>query len=170
MILSAGWAILLAWQLNPLARIFPTIHPKHRSTHLLALQQNLDRLGGSYTRNRPYYPVQNSRRITGWRSTWERHLREDTAKAGCITGNNIHRHAIGCNHTAIDPGALVFDTYVVEEVTCLKVICCIKNQVRISYQRLNPVCIDIFNQWLDRCIAIDTTQFLRSCDSFGETQ
>ncbi len=84
-------------------------------------------------------------------------------------GNDGHYHTMAGQHTAINPGDVVLDAYVVDEVTGSRIVSAIHHQVSAGQQLLGVLGVQISDDALHGYLTVDTAQPTFSGDRLGQT-
>src|SRR5207244_1718918 len=145
------WAVLDGTsQRRRLIGVVPDVDPEQSAAKLLAFSgKKLQGLGGCDTSYHPADRPDHTRRVAGRNGASWRDIGENTAKTGRFAWSYIHRDAVTADSRTVNPGFLLLDANIVDQVARLEIVAAVHDKVDVGQQALRVVPVEVHGLWLD---------------------
>ena len=149
-------------------RAFPDIHGRNSlAQRVPASAQDLDCIGGLYSRDRGCDASQDTRGFAG-RLRPLRRVRVHTAQTRRFPRQNGHRDTVAADRRTVDPWNAAADRIIIQQVTRLEVVRSIQDEIRARQQSPDIGRCEIAHNPVDTCANVDRGKTLCRGGSLGE--
>ncbi len=167
--LLAGRAIFL-WPLiaKLLERIVPHIEMNDAPVQFSLADDELDGLRGADAGHGADQRPDDARRVAGGARARRGHLPEEAADAGRLAGNDGLAHAVAGDRPGVNPGDVMFETGIVEQIARLEIVRAVHHQRRSFDEPLNIFGVDIGHDAFHLDVGVHSSQLPFGGDGFGQ--
>lgn len=146
----------------------PLVDGKQAAAHAFGLAgEELERLGNLDGSSHVDGGVEDAGGVAGFDGA-AGSLRKDAGKAGGLAGQNVHGDGVGTDGGGVDPGLVLLDGVVVEQVAGLKIVSRVEDELGVAEQRVDVAGGEVGDMGLDLDLAIEERNFAACGLGFGQ--